>query len=289
MRREVPVTETGRGLSQFQEYLLIAIGSQTGFQGRSVSVPATVHQYFESFLEGVNVSKPENLPVANNVVFVHGAYADGSSWSEVIPLLQAAGLQVTAVQNPLTSLADDVAATNRALDLQNGPTVLAGHSWAGTVITQAGGHENVPALVQVAARAPDAGEDYGKLASTFPPAPATAGLQHANGFAQLSEEAFLSDFANGVESARAKALYAVQGPIADTLFAATTTTAAWHTKPCFYSVSKLDRTTNPDLERFLAKRMEATTIELESGHLAMITHPQDIADLILRAAGRQDG
>lgn len=228
----------------------------------------------------------ETIPLANHVVLVHGAYADGSSWSEVIPLLQTVGLQVTAVQNPLTSLSEDVAATARALDLQAGPTVLVGHSWAGTVISEAGLHANVTALVYVAARAPDAGEDYGHLNSQFPPAPATAGLQHANGFAQLSEEAFLADFANGVEETRAKSLYAVQGPIADTLFAGVTTIAAWHTKPSFYSVSKLDRTTNPDLERFLANRMQATTIEVESGHLAMITHPQEIANLILQATGR---
>ncbi len=223
---------------------------------------------------------------ASNVVLVHGAYADGSSWSSVIPILQATGLKVTAVQNPLTSLADDVAATTRALDLQNGPTVLAGHSWAGTVISEAGVHENVIALVYVAARAPDAGEDYGHLASTYPAAPATAGLIHHNGFAQLSEEAFLADFANGIDETHARALYAVQGPISDELFGGKTTQAAWRTRPCYYSVSKLDRTTNPDLERFLAQRMQATTIELESGHLAMITHPQEIASLILRAAGQ---
>lgn len=224
---------------------------------------------------------------ANNVVLVHGAYADGSSWAEVIPLLQAVGVRVTAVQNPLTSLADDAAATTRALDLQDGPTVLAGHSWAGTVISEAGLHPNVTALVYVAARAPDAGEDYGALAGSYPAAPATAGLQHASGFAQLSEDAFLNDFANGVAPARAKTLYAVQGPISDTLFAGRTTNAAWRAKPTFYSVSKLDRTTNPDLERFLAKRMNAFTIEVESGHLAMITHPREIADLILLASGRR--
>lgn len=233
------------------------------------------------------MSSPASPPLvpARNVVLVHGAYADGSSWADVIPILQAVGLEITAVQNPLTSLADDAAATTRALDLQNGPTVLAGHSWAGTVISEAGIHPNVSALVYVAARAPDAGEDYGALAATFPAAPATAGLTHANGFAQLSETAFLADFANGVDPIRAKTLYAVQGPISDTLFAGKTTNAAWKSKPTFYSVSKLDRTTNPDLERFLAKRMNATTIEVESGHLAMITHPREIANLILQAAG----
>jgi pimeloyl-ACP methyl ester carboxylesterase len=230
-------------------------------------------------------SPVQSLVPAKNVVLVHGAYADGSSWADVIPILQAAALNVIAVQNPLTSLADDAAATTRALDVQDGPTVLAGHSWAGTVISEAGVHPNVTALVYVAARAPEAGEDYGALAATFPAAPATAGLTHTVGYAQLSEAAFLEDFANGVDPVRAKTLYAVQGPISDTLFTGKTTNAAWKSKPTFYSVSRLDRTTNPDLERFLAKRMNATTVEVESGHLAMITHPREIANLILQAAG----
>lgn len=230
---------------------------------------------------GVTTATP-----ARRVVLVHGAYADGSSWSGVIPLLQSAGLSVTAVQNPLTSLADDVAATRRALALEPGPTVLAGHSWAGTVITEAGDDESVSALVYVAARAPDVAEDYGALAGRFPTPPATAGLVHANGFAQLSEEAFLADFANGVDPEHARALYAVQGPISDTLFASRTTVAAWRSKPTYYAVSTQDRTTSTELERFLAQRMGADTVELDSGHLSLVTHPQDIADLILRAAGR---
>lgn len=224
---------------------------------------------------------------AKNVVLVHGAYADGSSWAGVIALLQGAGLNVTAVQNPLTSLDDDAAATTRALDLQDGPTVLAGHSWAGTVISQTGVHPNVTALVYVAARAPEAGEDYGALAATFPPAPASAGLVHSpDGFAQLSEDAFLADFANGVDPAQAKVLYAVQGRISGTLFASRTTQAAWHDKPCWYAISREDRTTSPQLERFLADRMKATAIELDSGHLSLVTHPREIANLILEAAGQ---
>lgn len=223
---------------------------------------------------------------AQRVVLVHGAYADGSSWADVIPILQRAGLDVTAVQNPLTSLADDAAATRRAIDLGDGPTVLAGHSWAGTVISEAGADDRVSALVYVAARAPDAGEDYGALAAQYPTPPASAGIVHAGGYAALSREAFLSDFANGVDPIRAEVLHAVQGPISDTLFAARTTNAAWRVKPTFYAVSKLDRTTSPDLERFLASRMGARTIEVESGHLSMVTHPEEIAGLILAAAGR---
>jgi pimeloyl-ACP methyl ester carboxylesterase len=224
--------------------------------------------------------------LARNVVLVHGAYADGSCWSEVIGRLQAAGLRATAVQNPLTSLADDVAFTQRILALQDGPTVLVGHSWAGTVISEAGADPKVSALVYVSARAPDAGEDYAALAARFPTPPANAGLVESGGFEQLSEEAFLRDFAGGVDPARARVLYAVQGRVADTLFSARTTVAAWRAKPCWYSISKQDRTTSPELERFLANRMHAVTIEVEGSHLAMITHPLEITDFILSAAGR---
>jgi len=219
-----------------------------------------------------------------NIVLVHGAYADGSSWADVIEILQARGHRVTSVQNPLTSLADDVAATRRVLDLQGGPTVLVGHSWAGTVISEVGEHEAVTALVYVAARAPDADEDYAALSARYPTPPASQGLEHASGFAQLGEEAFVEDFANGVDPVRARVLYAVQGRIADTLFASRTTVAAWRFKRCWYAVSQRDRTTDPDLERFLAGRMEATIIEVDSGHLSMITHPVEIADLISAAA-----
>lgn len=219
-----------------------------------------------------------------NIVLVHGAYADGSSWADVIALLQEAGHTATAVQNPLTSLADDAAATTRILDLQDGPTVLVGHSWAGTVISEVGGHPNVAALVYVAARAPDIGEDYAALAAQFPVPPASAGLSFSDGFGQLNEDAFLSDFANGVDPVRARVLFAVQGTISQTLFGARTTAAAWHDRPSWYAVSKQDRTTSPELERFLAKRMNATTVELDSGHLSLVSHAREIADLIMTAA-----
>ena len=219
-----------------------------------------------------------------NVVLVHGAYADGSCWSDVIALLQAAGLKATAVQNPLTSLADDVAATKRILALQDGPTILVGHYWAGTVISEAGVDARVAGLVYVAARAPDAGEDYAALAAKFPTPPASAGLVKSGGFAQLSEEAFLRDFAGDVPVERARVMYAEQGRISDTLFASRTTAAAWRSKPTWYSVSTRDRTTAPDLERFLARRMNAKTIELDSSHLAMISHPREVAGLIQAAA-----
>lgn len=225
-------------------------------------------------------------PPARNVVLVHGAWADGSSWAQVIPYLQAAGLHVTAVQNPLTSLDNDVAATRRALAQQDGPTVLVGHSYGGSVISQAGDDAKVSALVYVAARAPDAGEDFAALASRFPTMPVRAGVQTHDGYSVIGEKAFLDYFANGVPATLAHTLYAVQQPIAAALFGGRTTTAAWKTKPSWYAVSRDDQTTSPELQRFLAQRMDATTVELDSGHLSLVSHPQEIAGMILQAAGK---
>ena len=224
---------------------------------------------------------------ARNVVLIHGAWADGSSWAEVIPLLQAAGLNVTAVQNPLTSLADSVAATRRALALQDGPTVLVAHSWGGTVLSETGIDPKVSALVYVAARAPDAGEDFVALSGKFPTGAVRAGIQERDGFSKLSEDSFLKYFANGVAHKEAEVLYAVQEPTAASLWGERTTAAAWRSKPSWYAVSKLDQTINPDLERFLAKRMNATTVEVDAGHLSLVSHPKEIADLILAAANRR--
>jgi pimeloyl-ACP methyl ester carboxylesterase len=221
-----------------------------------------------------------------NVVLVHGAYADGSSWSDVIGYLQAAGLNATAVQNPLTSLEDAASATRRILALQNGPTVLVGHSWAGTVISEVGANPKVTSLVYVAARAPDAGEDFSALAAKFPKPAASDGLIFSGGFGQLSEEAFVKYFAGDLDPTRARILYAVQGRVSDTLFEGRTTNAAWKIKPSWYQVSKNDETIAPELERFLATRMKAKAIELESSHVSLISHPKEIADLIIEAAAR---
>ncbi|TWD50272.1 alpha/beta hydrolase [Pseudomonas sp. SJZ131] len=224
---------------------------------------------------------------ANNVVLVHGSWADGSSWSEVITRLQAAGFHVTAVQNPLTSVADDVAATQRVLNQQDGPTVLVGHSYAGTVVSEAGVDPKVSSLVYVAARAPDAGEDFVALSAKYPTMPVRAGTEEHDGYVTLKQDAFLKYFAGDVPRDKAMTLFAVQQPIAKTLFGERTTAAAWRSKPSWYAVSSLDQTINPDLERFLAKRMGATTIELPSSHLSLVSHSKEIADLILEASGRQ--
>ncbi|MGA2999005.1 MAG: alpha/beta hydrolase [Bradyrhizobium sp.] len=229
----------------------------------------------------------EPAPKARNVVLVHGLFADGSSWSEVIPRLQAEGLNVTSVQNPLTTLPEAVASAERVLARQDGPTVLVGHSFSGMIVTEAGMHPNVSAVVYVAARAPDAGEDYATLAKTFPTPPASAGIVFDGDEGRLSEAAFLRDFAGDLPEAKAKVLYAVQEPFQKSLLAGKTTHAAWRSKPSFYAVSTEDRTINPDLERFMAKRMGAKTIEVKASHLSLISRPDEITRLILEAAGQR--
>ncbi|MGE8165375.1 alpha/beta hydrolase [Paraburkholderia sp. NPDC080076] len=222
-----------------------------------------------------------------NVVLVHGLFADGSSWGKVIPLLQAKGLHVTAVQNPTTSLDADVDAVKRALAQQQGPTLLVAHSYGGMVISQAGDDPKVAGLVYIAARAPDAGEDYPALTKKFPAAPASAGLQWSDGYGALSEQAFLKDFAGDLPTAEAEKYYAVQQPIGKAITMAKTTVAAWHDKPTWYAVSTEDRTINTDLERFMANRMHAHTIELKSSHVSLLSHPTEVANLILEATGEQ--
>ena len=236
------------------------------------------------FLQGANA---QPVPPARNVVLVHGLFADGSCWSDVIARLQPKGIQVTAVQNPLTTLEDAVAETQRVLDRQDEPTVLAGHSFSGMIVTEAGVHPKVSAVVYVAARAPDAEEDYAALASGFPTPPATAGIVFDGDEGRLTEAAFLRDFAADVPEARARVLYAVQQPFHTALLAGKTKHAAWRSKPSFYAVSTEDRTINPDLERFMAKRMGAKTIEVNASHLALISQPDTIAALILEAAGQK--
>lgn len=248
---------------------------------------------FVSILAGAATSSvlqradAQPVPVARNVVLVHGLFADGSCWSEVIARLQPKGLRVTAVQNPLTTLDDAVAETQRVLDRQDGPTVLAGHSFSGMIVTEAGVHPNVSAVVYVAARAPDAEEDYAALASKFPTPPATAGIVFDGDEGRLTEAAFILDFAGDLPEARARVLYAVQQPFHKELLTGKTKHAAWRSKPSFYAVSTDDRTINPDLERFMAKRMGAKTIEVKASHLALISQPDTIAALILEAAGQK--
>jgi pimeloyl-ACP methyl ester carboxylesterase len=215
-----------------------------------------------------------------NVVFVHGLFADGSCWSKVIARLQQKGVNCTSVQNPLTSLHEASEAARRAIAAQPG---LVGHSFSGMIVTDVGVDPKVTALVYVAARAPDAGEDYTALAKNYPTPPATAGIVFDDDWGRLSDEAFLHDFAGDLPPEEARVLYAVQQPFKRSLTTEKTTNAAWRTKPTFYAVSTQDRTINPDLERFMAKRMGAKTIEIEASHLALISHPDAITNLILEA------
>src|ERR1700694_3085727 len=176
-------------------------------------------------------AQPATTVEARNVVLIHGAWADGSSWAKIIPRLQRAGLQVATVQNPLTTLADSAAATRRALALQDGPTVLVAHSWGGTVLSETGTDPKVTALVYVAARAPDAGEDFVALSGKFPAGAVRAGVQEHDGFTRLSEDSFLKYFADGVEHKAAAGLFAVQEPTAAALFGGRTTAPAWRSQP----------------------------------------------------------
>src|SRR5262245_60475642 len=220
-----------------------------------------------------------------NIVFVHGAFADGSSWSKVIPLLQAKGYHVTAVQNPLSSLADDVAATQRALDQQDGPVILVGHSWGGVVITEAGMDPKVAGLVYVAAFAPGEGEAVGELGKPYPPPPALAApVVDKQGFLTLSTDAVVKHFASDLPASEARVVAATQGPINSSAFGALVSGVAWKTKPSWFIVSKLDGAIAPDEERFFAKRMRATTTELNTSHVAMLSQPKAVASVIMDAA-----
>jgi len=218
------------------------------------------------------------------VVLVHGAFADGSSWARVIPLLEHDGYTVIAVQNPLTSLADDVAATQRAIALMNGPVLLVGHSWAGSVITEAGVDPKVAGLVYVAAFAPDQGETIGDLGKPYPAPPALASpFVDKQGFMTLAPDAF-EKFGNDLSKPEAWVAYATQGPIAATCFGSQVTNVAWKSKPTWYIVSTLDQAIPPDEERFFAKRMKAKTTELKASHVSMLSQPKAVAAVIMEAA-----
>lgn len=225
------------------------------------------------------------LPI-RNVVIVHGAFADGSSWARVIPLLQAKGIRVIAVQNPLTSLADDVAATKRAIDTLPGPIVLVGHSWGGAVITEVGNDPKVAALVYVAAGAPDRGQTFAQMQAPFPPPPVATEIRAGpTGFLSLTTAGVMNDLAPDLPVAERQALAATQGDWAAKSLNEKLTIAAWRTKPSWFVVAGNDRMINPNLERALAKKMHARTTVLDSSHVAMLAKPAAVAAVILEAAG----
>jgi pimeloyl-ACP methyl ester carboxylesterase len=222
-----------------------------------------------------------------NVVLVHGAWADGSSWSKVIPLLQAKGLHVVAVQNPLTSFADDVAATKRIIALQDGPVLLVGHSYGGIVITEAGNDPKVVGLVYVAAFAPGDGQSINDVTKGYPPAPLGNELRpDAQGFLTVTPKGVAEDFAQDLPASEARIIWATQGQTAGSSFSATVTTAAWKTKPSWFVIAANDRAIPPELEKATAALIKATSITLPSSHVAMVSHPKAVADLIEQAAAK---
>jgi pimeloyl-ACP methyl ester carboxylesterase len=221
-----------------------------------------------------------------NIVLVHGAWADGSSWGAVIQRLQASGYHVTAPQFPMTALAADVARLRQVLDLQDGPTIVAGHSYGGQIITALGTDApNVAGLVYIAAFGLDQGESLGALLSQGPVTPALAHLfTDQQGFGWLSEDDFVSHFAADVDPVRAKVMYAVQQPLAMSAFGEVMGVPAWKTLPSWYLVAAGDQALPPDAERMFAGRMGATTVEVPASHVAMVSHPADVAALIKAAA-----
>ena len=219
------------------------------------------------------------------VVLVHGAFADGSSWNKVIPLLQAQGLNAVAVQNPLTSLEDDVAFANRVINAQSGPVVLVGHSWGGSVITQAGGHDKVKALVYVAAFAPSLNTAPTVDTQDFPTPPGFAHfIASPDGYLTLPADAIARDFAQDVSAEEANLIHATQGAVRGANFEQPVTVEAWSSKPSWYIVAAQDRMIDPGAQRALAKKIGATTTELPTSHVPMASDPQAVAKVIIEAA-----
>ncbi|MCX4153514.1 MULTISPECIES: alpha/beta fold hydrolase [Paraburkholderia] len=228
---------------------------------------------------------PMTGPV-RNVVLVHGAFVDGSSWNGVVAKLQQKGYHVSSVQNPLTSLADDVAATRRVLARQDGPTILVGHSWGGVVITEAGANApNVAGLVYVAAIAPDLHESTMDLMKRAAPAPAGQAITaDSTGFLWLDRSKYHADFAADVPENLTRVLSAAQQPISARAFSETVSQVAWREKPSWYIVTTRDRAISPEVEQFMANRMGAKIVPISSSHLVPVSHAGAVADVIDRAA-----
>jgi len=221
-----------------------------------------------------------------NILLVHGAWADGSCWSDVVAQLQARGYSVTAPQFPETSLADDVARLRQVLDLLNGPTLVVGHSYGGQIMTALGEEtSNVVGLVYVAAFGLDQGETIGALLQAGPPTPALAHLNiDSRGFAWLPEEDYVSHFAGDIDQVKAKVMYAVQQALSLSTLEDVMGVPAWKALPTWYLVAAEDQAIPPDAERAFAKRMGATTVEIKSNHCAMVSHPDEVVSLIETAA-----
>jgi pimeloyl-ACP methyl ester carboxylesterase len=222
---------------------------------------------------------------AKTVVLVHGAFADGTSWQKVIPILLKAGLKVVAVQNPLDSLENDVAATKRALKEVEGPVVLVGHSWGGVVITEAGTDPKVKSLVYVAAYAPDSGQTLRDHISKYPPSEGRKGfLKDEDGFLRMSDEGVAKYFAPDLTPNEQKIVATVQGRYHERTFTSPVSKAAWRDKPTFNVVSMNDQIIAPQMQRDQVKAAKSTAVEVPGSHVVMLSHPKQVADHILRAA-----
>lgn len=223
-----------------------------------------------------------------NVVFVHGAFADGSSWSKVISLLQKQGINAIAVQNPLSSLQDDVAAADRTINMLEGNTLLVGHSWGGTVITEAGDNEKVAGLVYVAALAPEMGQSTNESMNGFAKTPGLQALKPdaGSGYAWLTQDNFNTNFGQDVAAADQKILFATQGPMAMKAFDEKITVASYKNKPSWFIVTENDRMVGTDLQKAEAKRMNSQVTTVKSGHLPMIVKPQEVVNVITAALKR---
>jgi pimeloyl-ACP methyl ester carboxylesterase len=255
---------------------LIAVGS-SGTVGAQSS-PSNARSASPAARATATAAKP-------TVVLVHGAFADGTGWQRVIPLLERDGYTVIAVQNPLTSFNTDVETTKRVVDAQQGPVILVGHSYGGAVITEAAAdNPRVKALVYIAAFAPEAGEAIGAFGEKYP-APLGAALKpDAAGFLYVDRAKFREVFASDVSATDASVMAAAQKPIIGNVFGATVTHASWKTIPSFYLVTQRDKAINPDLERFYAKRMGAKTVEVSASHVVFVSHPDAVTRLIEQAA-----
>jgi pimeloyl-ACP methyl ester carboxylesterase len=222
---------------------------------------------------------------AKTAVLVHGAFADGTSWSKVIPILEKAGLKVIAVQNPLDSLDNDVAATKRAIKNAEGPVVLVGHSWAGAVITEAGNDEKVKSLVYVAAYAPDKGQSVEDISAKYPsPESFKYFKKDADGYLTISYEGIEKYFAADLTPAEKQVVAAVQGPFHSRTLTTPVTQAAWRDKPTYMVVATNDAIIPVQMEKDQAKAANATSIEVPSSHVAMLSYPKEVAALIIKAA-----
>ena len=231
------------------------------------------------------VGHAQTTPRVNNIVLVHGAFADGTSWGKVIPILEARGFHVVAVQNPLTSLTDDANATRRIIALQDGPVILVGHSLGGAVITEAGDDPRVAGLVYVAAYVPEIGQSANQTSDPFGPTPGQKAIKvDAQHFAWMSEDGIMNDFANGLSMAERRLVLAVQGQTYGPMLDEKLTHAAWKSKPSWHVISMNDRTLSPAMEEDGAKRSGGVAVKLPTCHVAMLQEPEKVADVITEAA-----